>query len=216
MVKRGKKRVQWLKSKITDGPAITFREASSEYLMSFSIGTPAQSPVTAIMDTGSDLIWTQCKLCHPCINQSTPTFDPKKSHSYSKLKCPTNLCQALSPRLSICDDKNYCNYRYRYGDNSSTRGALATETFTFGGKVFPLIGFGCGLANLGNFNNCSGIVGLGRGALSLISQLNQPKFSYCLPTFGSGETGTLVVGCGATNPPGQLIIDFIMACQVSR
>ncbi|KAL3630538.1 hypothetical protein CASFOL_023522 [Castilleja foliolosa] len=200
MVKRGKKRVQWLKSKITDGPAIPFQEASGEYLMSFSIGSPTKSPVTAIMDTGSDLIWTQCKLCNPCINQSTPIFDPKNSHSYSKLNCLTKLCKALP---SNCDRNNYCNYRYGYGGNmSTTRGSLATDTFTFGEKVFPKIGFGCGLDNVGNFLNSSGIVGLGRGALSLVSQLNQPRFSYCLPTLGSGKTGTLMMGCRATNPPG--------------
>ncbi|KAL3630539.1 hypothetical protein CASFOL_023523 [Castilleja foliolosa] len=199
MVKRGKKRMQWLESKITNGPAIAFQEVTGEYLINFIIGTPTQSPLTAIMDTGSDLIWTQCKSCNPCINESTPTFDPKNSNSYSKLNCSTKLCKALP---SNCDNNNYCNYRYGYVDNSSTGGALATETFTFGGKVFPKIGFGCGLANVGYFYDSSGIVGLGRGALSLVSQMNQPRFSYCIPTFGSGKTGALMMGCRATNPTG--------------
>ncbi|GFQ05211.1 aspartic proteinase nepenthesin-1 [Phtheirospermum japonicum] len=204
--KRGKKRVQWLQSKIMAGPAAietAVYDASGDYLMHLSIGTPTPSPVTAVMDTGSGLIWTQCHSCRPCINQSTPIFDPKKSLSYSKLKCSTNLCKALPPKASICNKGGYCDYSYSYGDGSSTRGALATETFTFEGKVkVPGIGFGCGLANKGDSLNSSGVVGLGPGGLSLVSQMNQSRFSYCLPTYGSDGTGVLTIGCRATNHPG--------------
>ncbi|GFP97349.1 aspartic proteinase nepenthesin-1 [Phtheirospermum japonicum] len=205
-IERGSKRVQWLQSKIMAGSAAietAIYDASGEYLMNFSIGTPTQSPLTAFMDTGSGLIWTQCHSCRPCINQSTPIFDPKKSLSYSKLKCSTNLCKALPAEASICTNGGYCMYTYEYSGGSSTHGVLATETFTFEGKVtVPGIGFGCGLANTGNFFNSSGIVGLGPGGLSLISQMKQSRFSYCLPKFGTDGTGLLTIGCRATNPPG--------------
>ncbi|CAN6712151.1 unnamed protein product [Malus baccata var. baccata] len=52
--------------------------SAGEYLMNVSIGTPPVE-VLGIADTGSDLIWTQCKPCKQCFNQNPPLFDPKKS-----------------------------------------------------------------------------------------------------------------------------------------
>ncbi|KAA8538486.1 hypothetical protein F0562_028143 [Nyssa sinensis] len=130
-----------------------------EFLMNISIGTPA-IPFSAIMDTGSDLIWTQCS---PCTS-------------------------------------NGCKYMYMYGDESSTQGFMAMETFTFLDSVqqevaIPNIGFGCGLNNQGSgLGQGSGLVGLGRGELSLVSQLGVPKFSYCLTSIGENKTSTLLLG----------------------
>ncbi|KAK1384336.1 hypothetical protein POM88_022071 [Heracleum sosnowskyi] len=47
-----------------------------EFLMNISIGTPPK-PFSAIVDTGSDLIWTQCSPCTKCFDQPTPIFIPK-------------------------------------------------------------------------------------------------------------------------------------------
>ncbi|CAA2982257.1 aspartic ase nepenthesin-1, partial [Olea europaea subsp. europaea] len=99
---------------------------NGEFLMQLAIGTPPSS-YNAIMDTGSDLIWTQCKPCKQCFDQSTPIFDPKKSSSFSNLPCSSTLCDALPS--STCSDG--CEYLYTYGDYSSTQGVMATETFTF-------------------------------------------------------------------------------------
>ncbi|KAK4397485.1 Aspartyl protease AED1, partial [Sesamum angolense] len=44
-------------------------------------------------------------------------------------------------------------------------------------------GFGCGYENLGNFNEASGVIGLGAGPGSLVNQMNSViggKFSYCV------------------------------------
>ncbi|CAI0474260.1 unnamed protein product [Linum tenue] len=61
-----------------------------EFLFDLAIGTP---PVTfsAILDTGSDLIWTQCAPCVNCYPQNTPIFDPARSSSFSKLPCSNRL-----------------------------------------------------------------------------------------------------------------------------
>ena len=72
---------------------------------------------------------------------------------------------------------------------------LATETFTFGSEnpvTVPSIGFGCSDYNQGNAS--SGIIGLGRGRLSLVSQLGLGKFSYCLTSFGDSSTSPLLLG----------------------
>ncbi|GMI67161.1 Atypical Aspartic Protease in Roots 1 [Hibiscus trionum] len=163
---------------------------NGEFLMYLSIGTPPKS-YSAIMDTGSDLIWIQCKPCSQCYHQSSPIFDPKKSSTYAKLSCKNRLCKALPQ--STCDKG--CKYTYSYGDYSMTQGEMATETLTFGKVSVPKIGFGCGKDNEGEgFSQGAGLVGLGRGALSLVSQLKEPKFSYCLTLFDDTQKSTLLMG----------------------
>lgn len=171
---------------------------SGEYLMDIAIGTPAAS-YSAILDTGSDLIWTQCKPCEECFDQSTPIFDPSKSSSFLEISCSSKLCSAL-PTYTCSKSKDACTYLYTYGDQSSTEGALATETFTFGKISVPKIGFGCGSDNEGNgFNQGAGLVGLGRGPLSLISQMDQTEFSYCLTSIDDeSSTSTLLMGSEAS------------------
>ncbi|KAK6923689.1 Xylanase inhibitor, C-terminal [Dillenia turbinata] len=163
---------------------------TGEFLMKLGIGTPAET-YSAIMDTGSDLIWTQCKPCKECYDQPTPIFDPKKSSSFSPLSCSSNLCEALP--ISSCNDG--CKYFYTYGDYSSTEGVMATETFTFGETSASGIGFGCGEDNDGSgFSQGAGLVGLGRGPLSLVTQLGLPKFSYCLTSIDDSKSSTLLMG----------------------
>ncbi|KAJ6846536.1 aspartic proteinase nepenthesin-1-like [Iris pallida] len=155
---------------------------NGEFLMDLSIGTPSV-PFSAIVDTGSDLVWTQCKPCVECFDQPTPIFDPSSSSTFSKLPCAADLCSALP--TSTCNSDGACEYLYTYGDSSSTQGVLGSETFTFGSSKdavsVPHVGFGCGDKNEGGgFSQGSGLVGLGRGPLSLTSQLGVSKFSYCL------------------------------------
>ncbi|XP_072972756.1 aspartic proteinase nepenthesin-1 [Typha angustifolia] len=163
---------------------------NGEYLMDLAIGTPSL-PFSAILDTGSDLIWTQCKPCVECFTQATPLFDPSSSSTYKTLPCTSNLCEALP--ISSC--KSNCEYLYTYGDTSSTQGVLASETLTFGSTKVPNLAFGCGDTNQGDgFTQGSGLVGLGRGPLSLISQLGMGKFSYCLTSLDQSKTSPLFFG----------------------
>ncbi|KAJ6754734.1 hypothetical protein OIU79_027366 [Salix purpurea] len=101
------------------------------------------------------------------------------------------LCDALPQ--SSCKDS--CEYLYTYGDYSSTQGILASETLTFGKASVPHVAFGCGADNEGSgFSQGAGLVGLGRGPLSLVSQLKEPKFSYCLTSADETKTSTLLMG----------------------
>jgi hypothetical protein len=194
-VKRGRHRLQRFKAMALvassnseiDAPVLP---GNGEFLMKLAIGTPPET-YSAIMDTGSDLIWTQCKPCTQCFDQPTPIFDPKKSSSFSKLSCSSKLCEALPQ--STCSDG--CEYLYGYGDYSSTQGMLASETLTFGKVSVPEVAFGCGEDNEGSgFSQGSGLVGLGRGPLSLVSQLKEPKFSYCLTSVDDTKASTLLMG----------------------
>ncbi|GAB2293818.1 hypothetical protein Dimus_028031 [Dionaea muscipula] len=172
---------------------------NGEYLMSVSIGTPPL-PYQAIMDTGSDLIWTQCEPCTQCFNQSTPIYNPQGSSSFSQLSCSSQLCQDLAQQTNCSSDGTSCDYQYGYGDGSTTQGYLANETFTFGSESVPNIGFGCGTQNQG-FQQGAGLFGMGHGPVSFPSQLGVNQFSYYLPGMDSStattQTGTLGLGSGA-------------------
>lgn len=202
-IKRGQHRLQSLNAMAMAASSDSQVEASvhagtGEFLMSLAIGTPPET-FSAIVDSGSDLIWTQCKPCKQCYDQPTPIFDPKKSSSFSNMPCNSQLCDALPS--STCDSRaDNCQYFYQYGDYSTTEGAMATETFTFGDSddnkvAIHKIGFGCGTDNEGDgFSQGAGLVGLGRGPLSLVSQLKEPKFSYCLTSIDNSKTSTLLLG----------------------
>ncbi|KAH9293994.1 hypothetical protein KI387_040802 [Taxus chinensis] len=202
-VYRSKRRVRkieaFVKQQVTKSKSIQLdaetpvQVGDGEFLMKVAVGTPTVS-FEAIVDTGSDLIWTQCKPCEDCFNQPTPIFDPSKSSTYSTIPCTDSLCDALG------DTQTGCNP----GSGSKVAG----------------IGFGCGHDNEGQgFSQGGGLVGLGRGALSLISQLGSKvdnKFSYCLLsiTDSSSQTSPLFFGQGASLSGGAKSIPLIKSSVI--
>ena len=64
---------------------------NGEYLVDISFGSPPQK-ATAIVDTGSDLIWVQCLPCQSCYAAASAKFDPSRSSSYSTLACASAFC----------------------------------------------------------------------------------------------------------------------------
>ncbi|KAL7208763.1 hypothetical protein ACSBR1_030487 [Camellia fascicularis] len=196
-IHRGKLRLERFNAMASSPPSIQapLHVGNGEFLMKMSIGTPPV-PYSAVMDTGSDLIWTQCKPCRKCFDQPTPVFDPAKSSTFSNLSCTSDLCMDMN--VFKCD--NGCSYMYTYGDQSATQGFMATDTLTFvdsGNKAVPIpnIGFGCGVNNQGiGFEQGAGLVGLGRGPLSLVTQIGLHKFSYCLTSMGDNKTSNVLFG----------------------
>ncbi|KAI4354973.1 hypothetical protein L6164_003793 [Bauhinia variegata] len=173
-----------------------------DYLMKISIGTPPVQTL-AVADTGSDLIWVPCLPCGQCDSENA--FDPKKSSSFSVLPCDSNTCNSL-PRHACGKKSGDCIYLYAYGDQSFTIGNLATESINLGYKMghpitLPKAVFGCGHNNqFTTSDNPTGLVGLGGGPLSLISQLGDlvgHKFTYCLLPFSSSSTSKLKFGSKA-------------------
>ncbi|CAN1245955.1 Aspartic proteinase CDR1 [Linum grandiflorum] len=178
---------------------------TAEYLVKISLGTPS-FPIFAVADTGSDIIWTQCKPCSNCYDQIAPLFDPKKSTTYKEVACSSSVCSELAGEGSTCTNGSPCEYRVGYGDQSHTIGDLATDTLTLNSTsgrpvALPKMIIGCGHDNSGTFSNTtSGIVGLGGGPASLVSQLGSTisgKFSYCMPPFGTNKPSTLSFGQNA-------------------
>ncbi|MBA0736648.1 hypothetical protein Gogos_010177 [Gossypium gossypioides] len=104
--------------------------------------------------------------------------------------------QCSSLDVSSCDSGK-CLYHVLYGDGSYTMGEFVTETLSFGnsGEVnnFAL---GCGQYNTGLFAGAAGLLGLGRGSLSLTSQIKATSSSYCLVDRDSASSSTLDFNSG--------------------
>jgi hypothetical protein len=175
-----------------------------EYLMNLAIGTPPRS-FSAMVDTGSPLVWTQCDPCINCSNRE-PIFSPSNSSSFSRMLYSNPLCASLTSRVTTLDNSTGgCNYRLEYETPATSQGYLALETLTLGSGnrtvSFKNIGFGCGNHNQG-FDEGAGIVGLDRSPLSLVSQLGSSidnRFSYCFTLFNDSvyKSSRLVLGHSA-------------------
>ncbi|CAL0310259.1 unnamed protein product [Lupinus luteus] len=177
-------------------------ENRGDYLMQIFVGIPPKK-VIAIADTGSDLIWFQCSPCNDCYFQNFPFFDPLKSYTHHLIPCYRITCKYLF--IHSCGNAAECVYGAEYDDNSSSRGILGTDTVSFNNTQFgrivnyPNIVLGCGYHNTGNFKPTGeGVIGLGGGPLSLISQIGhqfgKAKFSYCLLPYNSKRTSQIKFG----------------------
>ncbi|KAL5556360.1 hypothetical protein UlMin_038596 [Ulmus minor] len=172
---------------------------SGYYLLEFTIGTPP-SRVLVLADTGSDLVWIQCQPCSSCYPQTLPIFQPTASNTYKNLPC-SDQCKTVYTN-KFCNPRDHlCHYSVEYGGASHTEGKVATDTLTLastGGPVsFSSMVFGCGNNNSGFDRNETGIVGLGGGPESLISQISNSidgKFSYCLVPINSHAKGKMSFG----------------------
>ncbi|KAK3015433.1 hypothetical protein RJ639_006143 [Escallonia herrerae] len=173
-----------LSSPVTSGMS----QGSGEYFARIGVGQPAK-PFYMVPDTGSDVTWLQCKPCSDCYQQSDPVFDPIASSTYSPLSCTSQQCSSLE--VSACRSES-CLYQVSYGDGSYTVGEFVTETVSFGqsGSV-PKVAIGCGHDNEGLFVGSAGLIGMGRGALSLPTQIKASSFSYCFVNRDSSSASTL-------------------------
>ncbi|XP_010943004.2 aspartic proteinase CDR1-like [Elaeis guineensis] len=172
-----------------------------DYLIEVNVGTPAHK-IFAVIDTGSDLTWVNCNPCIGCY----PTFEPKSSSTYHRFSCGDNAC-ADFPTHSCGKGLTTCDFALAYADGSHTSGFLATETFTFdttAGYHVPILNvvFGCShFTQITIATDTVALVGLGRGDVSLASQLGTivgKKFSYCLvPPFRDAGSSHISFGANA-------------------
>ncbi|CAL5001678.1 unnamed protein product [Urochloa decumbens] len=169
---------------------------NSIYTITISVGTPPQRH-TLLIDTGSDLVWIQCKTVGGAATATDPLYDPDKSSSFATVPCDGKLCQEGAFETRSCSN-NRCLYTYAYG-SGRTYGELASETFTFGvHRKFPVtLDFGCGKFLSGDIFNASGFLGLSPNKLSLVSQLKMPRFSYCLTPYTDRKSGHMFFGAMA-------------------
>eukprot|EP00268_Persea_americana_P037315 TRINITY_DN36961_c3_g1_i1.p1 TRINITY_DN36961_c3_g1~~TRINITY_DN36961_c3_g1_i1.p1 ORF type:complete len:471 (+),score=36.35 TRINITY_DN36961_c3_g1_i1:88-1500(+) len=216
-MKRDKRRVEGLTRRLTGvgyhemdfGSEVVsgMNEGSGEYFVRIGVGSPPRDQYMVI-DSGSDIVWVQCRPCSQCYHQADPVFDPAASASFAGVACDSTLCGRLEN--AKCHGGS-CHYEVLYGDGSYTTGTLALETLTFGSTTVTNVAIGCGHKNHGLFVGASGLLGLGGGSMSFNGQLGGQTggaFGYCLVTRGTMSSGSLSFGRGAV-PVGAVWIPLL-------
>lgn len=131
-VAAGKQRLAFLDAAMAgggDGGGVgaPVRWATLQYVAEYLIGDPPQR-AEAIVDTGSNLVWTQCTDClaavaDPCFEQHLPLYNYSASRSTKPVPCTDALCQA-NPYGHFCDRDGSCVFlppgRVRLGDHRWT------------------------------------------------------------------------------------------------
>ncbi|XP_027360669.1 probable aspartic protease At2g35615 [Abrus precatorius] len=167
------------------------------------IGTPPQR-FALIVDTGSTVTYVPCSTCQHCGRHQDPKFQPEESKTYQPVKCTSN-CNCDNSRMQ-------CMYERRYAEKSTSIGVLGEDVVSFGNhsELSPQRAvFGCENVETGDIyrQRADGIMGLGRGDLSIMDQLVEKKvisdsFSLCYGGMGVGG-GAMVLG-GISAPAGMV------------
>uniref|UniRef100_A0A0E0QAN2 Peptidase A1 domain-containing protein n=1 Tax=Oryza rufipogon TaxID=4529 RepID=A0A0E0QAN2_ORYRU len=170
------------------------------YTTRLYIGTPSQE-FALIVDSGSTVTYVPCATCEQCGNHQDPRFQPDLSSTYSPVKCNVDC---------TCDnERSQCTYERQYAEMSSSSGVLGEDIMSFGkeSELKPQRAvFGCENTETGDLfsQHADGIMGLGRGQLSIMDQLVEKgvisdSFSLCYGGMDVGG-GTMVLG-GMPAPP---------------
>ncbi|XP_031270639.1 protein ASPARTIC PROTEASE IN GUARD CELL 1-like [Pistacia vera] len=173
------------------------------YTTHLNIGTPPQQ-FALIVDTGSTVTYVPCSNCQRCGRHQDPRFQPKLSSTYQSLKC--------NPDCNCDDDGKLCTYERRYAEMSSSSGVLAEDIISFGNEselVPQSAVFGCETVETGDLytQRADGIMGLGRGRLSVVDQLVDKgaisdSFSLC---YGGMDVGGGAMILGGISPPPDMV-----------
>ncbi|GAV71949.1 Asp domain-containing protein [Cephalotus follicularis] len=147
------------------------------------------------IDSGSDVTWVQCDApCTGCTLPRDRLYKPKNN----LVLCSHPLCSAVPNQP--CENLNdQCHYEMEYADSGTTLGVLVNDSFplrlTNSSVLSPKLTFGCGYdqKDLGPSypSNTAGVLGLGNGKASIVSQLRAQGIirnvvGHCLNGQGGG------------------------------
>ncbi|XP_026451561.1 aspartic proteinase nepenthesin-1-like [Papaver somniferum] len=172
-------------------------EAQMWYVAEIGLGTfsngrggrPSFMTYYLVVDSGSGFIWLQCDGANPSFNQDDPLYPYRRSLTFQFQPCST-------PPEPNCNN-GFLTHSLNYGNGAVADITLASEKFTFNSVEINL-GMGCGFSQRnwdglfgtnyrrGKPDSIAGVLGLGSGGWSLVTQLgplSQSKFSYCLEEF---------------------------------
>ncbi|CAN6485953.1 unnamed protein product [Victoria cruziana] len=187
--------------KKTSVPIVSGRafQQAGNYLVRANVGTPGQT-LLMVMDTSNDAAWIPCSGCNGCSSQNLFTLD--QSSTYKPLRCGAPQCRQAA-NWFCAPPTSDCHFNMTYG-GSSFDAVLSLDSLGLAQDTLPGYAFGCLRTVTGTSIPAQGLLGLGRGPLSLLSQaadLYHQTFSYCLPDYRSANfTGSLRLG-----PVGQPI-----------
>ncbi|KAK1433345.1 hypothetical protein QVD17_10255 [Tagetes erecta] len=167
------------------------------YHVTVNIGNPPK-PYWLDIDTGSDLTWLQCDVpCTKCLPAPHKPYKPNKD----LVTCMDPLCESVHwPETLDCkSSKDQCDYEVQYADHGSSLGLLVKDSFPLqyinGSVAKPHLAFGCGYNQEVHSSMdppyTDGILGLGLGKSSILSQLNELGITrnvvgHCLGAQGDG------------------------------
>lgn len=163
------------------------------YYVPMKIGNPAR-PYFLDPDTGSDLTWLQCDApCVHCTSAPHPLYKPSNDLIHSE----DPLCAAMQTEHRRCESFEQCDYEVEYADGGSSLGVLLRDViplnFTDGIKRSPRLAIGCGYNQFpgSSYSPLDGVLGLGKGKVSIVSQLSDQGLTrnvvgHCLGGKGGG------------------------------
>ncbi|CAA3022451.1 aspartic ase 2 [Olea europaea subsp. europaea] len=189
------------------------------YYTKIAIGSPP-SDYHVQVDTGSDILWVNCKNCDRCPKKSSlhiplNQYDITASSTGKKITCDQEFCNTVfTGPNSDCKVGMACEYAVTYGDGSKTEGFFVSDyirldqvsgnlqTATMNGSI----SFGCSAKQSEDLDSSSqavdGIIGFGQSNTSVLSQLALSKkvkkvFLHCL----DGRIGGGIFAIGELEQP---------------
>ncbi|CAA0821247.1 Eukaryotic aspartyl protease family protein [Striga hermonthica] len=184
------------------------------YYTKITIGNPPVDYHVQI-DTGSDILWVNCKNCDKCPTKSDlhivlNQYDLSASSTGKTITCDQDFCDAVfnNPNPN-CKAGMNCEYAVTYGDGSKTEGYFVRDNFRLDQvsgnlQITPMngsIAFGCSAKQSGDLGSSTqavdGIIGFGQANTSILSQLASSGkvkkiFSHCLD--GNKGGGIFAIG----------------------
>lgn len=208
MASKDPARVKYLSSlaaqKTTSVPIASGQQVLNlaNYVVRVKLGSPGQL-MFMVLDTSNDVAWVPCSGCTGC---SSTTFSPQASTTFGSLDCSMTKCTQVSgfscPTTGSASAAAACLFNQSYGGDSSFSATLVQDSLLLATDIISNYTFGCINSVSGGSIPPQGLLGLGRGSMSLLSQsgsLYSGVFSYCLPSFKSYYfSGSLKLG-----PAGQ-------------
>ncbi|KAG0485293.1 hypothetical protein HPP92_009372 [Vanilla planifolia] len=146
------------------------------YLLRSSLGSPPQ-PLFLVLDTASDASFISYNYN---LTSSSSSFQP--------LSCSSPVCPLFNGQPCTLSS-SLCSYNQSYGGDSFFSATLSQDILRLGADNITSFTFGAVTSSIaGPTFPKHGLLGLGRGPVSFLSQtqsLYSSVFSYCLPSYNS-------------------------------